>query len=85
MVIMGTLIVDPVPPIAMTHGITASGVIGVMWKMTKDIVTPSGQMWGKELSLPDVHRDGRRCCSGGCGYVLRGSCEITGFRRARPF
>ena len=41
MVIIGTLIVDPVPPITMTHGITVSGVIGVMWKMTKDIVTSS--------------------------------------------
>ena len=56
MVIMGTLIVNPDPPITMTHGNTASGVIGVMWKMTKDIVTPSGQIWGKELSLPGVYR-----------------------------
>ena len=56
MVIMGTLIVDPVPPITMTHGITESGVIGVMWKMTKDIVTHSGQMWGKKLSLPGMLR-----------------------------
>ena len=29
---------------------------GVIWKMTKAIVTPSGQMWGKDLSLPGVHR-----------------------------
>ena len=55
-VIMGTLIVDLVPPSMMTHGITTSGVIGAMWKMTKDIVTPSGGMWRKELSLPGVHR-----------------------------
>ena len=56
MVIMRTLIVNPVPPITMTHGITVSGVIEVMWKMTKDIVTPSGYIWGKELPLMGVHR-----------------------------
>ena len=33
MVVMGTLIVDPVPPITMTHRITTSGVIGVMWEI----------------------------------------------------
>ena len=84
MVIMGTLIVNPDPPITMTHRITVSGVIGVMWNMTKDIVTPSGQMCGKKLSLPGVLW-GCGCCSGGCGYVLRGSCELTGLRRAEPF
>ena len=56
MVIMGTLIVDPIPPITLSHVITETGMIGVMWKMTKDIVTPSGQMWGNKLSLAGVLR-----------------------------
>ena len=54
MTIMGTLTVDPDPPITMTQGITESGVIGVMWKMTMDIMTPSRQVWRKKLSLSGV-------------------------------
>ena len=46
------------------------------WSDVGDIVTPSEQMWGKELSLLGVHR-------GWSQWWL--SCEITGLRRARPF
>ena len=39
MVIMGISIVDPDLPIMMTPGITVSGVIGVILRMTRHIVT----------------------------------------------
>ena len=44
MAIMGTLTVNPDPLITMTQGITESGVIGVMWKRTMDVMTPSRQV-----------------------------------------
>ena len=77
MAIMGSLTVDPMPPIT-TQGITRSGVIGVMWKMAMNIMTPSKRMWRKNLSLSGVLLGCSGYHSGGFGRVLRESCGFTG-------
>ena len=57
-VIMRILIVNPGHPIMMTHEITVSGMIGVILRMLKDIVTLSQRIWETILSLLCVHRYG---------------------------
>ena len=80
----GTLIVDPVPPITMTHRITASGVIGVMWKMTKDIVTPFWTDMGEGI-VTSWCASAMVADAAVVAVVMCSEGKITGLRRARPF